>query len=103
MVGDQSLQLLTIGTTRVLGSGEDEALFLEVTNVVIFPGGGSSISQTGDDARTNVSLGPLLDLPVGTWEETTTPLPAALPLFASGLGGLVLLGWRRKRKAQAAA
>ena len=32
-----------------------------------------------------------------------TPLPAALPLFASGLGALGLLGWRRKRKAQAAA
>ena len=30
-----------------------------------------------------------------------TPLPAALPLFATGLGGLGLLGWRRKRKAQA--
>src|SRR5262249_16185751 len=27
------------------------------------------------------------------------PLPAALPLFATGLGGLGLLGWRRKRKA----
>jgi len=32
-----------------------------------------------------------------------TPLPAALPLFASGIGALGLLGWRRKRKAQAAA
>jgi len=32
-----------------------------------------------------------------------TPLPAALPLFASGLGALGLLGWRRRRKAQAAA
>ena len=31
----------------------------------------------------------------------TTPLPAALPLFASGLGALGLLGWRRKRKAAA--
>jgi hypothetical protein len=28
----------------------------------------------------------------------TTPLPAALPLFASGVGALGLLGWRRKRK-----
>jgi hypothetical protein len=27
------------------------------------------------------------------------PLPAALPLFASGLGALGLLGWRRKKKA----
>jgi len=28
-----------------------------------------------------------------------TPLPATLPLFASGIGGLGLLGWRRKKKA----
>ena len=27
-----------------------------------------------------------------------TPLPAAFPLFASGLGALGLLGWRRKKK-----
>jgi hypothetical protein len=27
-----------------------------------------------------------------------TPLPAALPLFATGLGALGLFGWRRKRK-----
>ena len=33
--------------------------------------------------------------------ESATPLPAALPLFATGLSGLGLLGWRRKRKAQA--
>lgn len=32
----------------------------------------------------------------------TTPLPAALPLFVTGLGGLGLLGWRRTRRAQAA-
>ena len=31
-----------------------------------------------------------------------TPLPAALPLFAIGLGALGLLGWRRKRKNVAA-
>jgi uncharacterized protein (TIGR03118 family) len=28
----------------------------------------------------------------------STPLPAALPLFASGLGALGLFGWRRKRR-----
>jgi hypothetical protein len=33
---------------------------------------------------------------------STTPIPAALPLFASGLGALGLLGWRRKRKNVAA-
>ncbi len=31
-----------------------------------------------------------------------TPLPAALPLFANGLGALGLFGWRTKRKKAAA-
>jgi hypothetical protein len=35
----------------------------------------------------------------GTYTGTETPLPAALPLFATGLGALGLLGWRRKRRA----
>lgn len=34
---------------------------------------------------------------------SATPVPAALPLFAAGLGGLGLLNWRRKRKVQALA
>ena len=41
----------------------------------------------------------------GVWTSSTpsaVPLPAALPLFASGLGALGLLGWRRKRKNAAA-
>ena len=29
--------------------------------------------------------------------QSATPLPAAFPLFATGLGVLGLLGWRRKR------
>ena len=49
--------------------------------------------------------------PFGGFELTTTavtaptptPLPAALPLFATGLGALGLLGWRRKRKGAALA
>jgi hypothetical protein len=35
--------------------------------------------------------------------STVTPLPATLPLFATGIGAIGLLGWRRKRKAQAVA
>jgi hypothetical protein len=31
--------------------------------------------------------------------ETAVPLPGALPLFATGLAGLGLLGWRRKKAA----
>jgi hypothetical protein len=39
----------------------------------------------------------------GSCGASATPLPAALPLFASGLGALGLLGWRRRRKAAIAA
>ena len=35
--------------------------------------------------------------------ESATPLPGTLPLFVTGLGGLGLLGWRRKRKTAALA
>ena len=34
--------------------------------------------------------------------STVVPLPGALPLFATGLAGLGLLGWRRKKRAIAA-
>jgi hypothetical protein len=44
---------------------------------------------TGDLANINLGL-------------PSTPLPAALPLFASGLSALGLFGWRRKRKNAAA-
>jgi hypothetical protein len=36
------------------------------------------------------------------FDITATPLPAALPLFATGLGAMGLFGWRRKRKNTAA-
>jgi hypothetical protein len=36
-----------------------------------------------------------------TADLVATPIPAALPLFASALGAMGLLGWRRKRKGAA--
>jgi hypothetical protein len=39
----------------------------------------------------------------GAFTLAATPLPAALPLFASGLGALGFLGWRRKRTARSLA
>ena len=36
--------------------------------------------------------------PVPEGVAAATPLPAAFPLFATGLGALALFGWRRKRK-----
>ena len=37
----------------------------------------------------------------GLFGAIQTPLPGALPLFATGLGAFGLLGWRRKKKAAA--
>src|SRR5262249_20094177 len=42
-------------------------------------------------------------IPVDISFDAATPLPAALPLFATGLGVMGLLGWRRKRRTAAAA
>jgi hypothetical protein len=61
--------------------------------IVPLPGNGGTITafSNGED------IGNL------TVINGATPLPAALPLFATGLGALGLLGWRRKRKAQGVA
>ena len=89
------------------------ALFIDVS------AGGGSIGTSGSADFSNS-----LDLPIGSDVfnlapgvmvnsddlgivdnrfDSATPLPAALPLFATGLGALGLLGWRRKRKAAALA
>jgi hypothetical protein len=58
---------------------------------------GSDIALSWSMSCANDVLQDVVDLtPV-----QATPLPAALPLFASGLGAMGLIGWRRKRKAQA--
>ena len=55
---------------------------------------GDTLTGSGSATITELGVGGL---------QGETPLPAALPLFATGLGGLGLLGWRRKRKAKVAA
>jgi hypothetical protein len=61
----------------------------------------NGLSETVYDAHTGAITGHLADIVIGPPVETT-PLPAALPLFASGLGVMGFLTRRRKRKGAAA-
>ena len=78
------------------GNDTADVIFSSVTAL-----GGIMFSSA--EITTNIPVGISLggDFTTRTGTATVTPLPAALPLFATGLAGLGLLGWRRKRKAQA--
>ena len=76
-----------------------EIAFAQVSSTVVyafFDDGGAGPDRDFDDMVVRIQIS---DLPTSLGNA---PLPAALPLFATGLGALGLLGWRRKRKALAA-
>lgn len=58
--------------------------------------------DTPDQYTITLSLSTSGGSPLASISEdiNATPLPAALPLFATGLVGLGFFGWRRKRRAQ---
>jgi len=96
---DQSFTIQSGGPSNEFGGASITQLALsalgsEGNGTIQFTGTYSSISWTN----------PTFEFWYGfTVGAPQVPLPAALPLFATGLGALGLLGWRRKRKAQAAA
>ena len=90
-----TLAMATAGS----GSGHDG-----VGNCGVVPCNGIVVSFNGDFATISTysnGSGPTAETSLrGEWSLATsaTPLPAALPLFATGLGALGLLARRRKRK-----
>ena len=84
-------------------------LILPVSSLAGYAGGAINTAlfyptSSGPEAFTAICQGGACgSLTASTSTSPTTPLPAALPLFATGLGALGLLGWRRKRKAPALA
>jgi hypothetical protein len=88
--GTSPPQLLSPITFDISSTGLSTASFTK---------NGAGLFFAADILGTNGNTG-IVGAPTVT---TPTPIPAALPLFAGGLGVLGLLGWRRKRKAAAAA
>ena len=77
----------TLGTLLLTGTSEQTSNSLALYSYYFFTADGG-----------NVLLGSFTIV-----DPPAVPLPAALPLFATGLGMTGLLGWRRKRKAQVVA
>ena len=66
-------------------------------SIPIGPVTGSSFINAGLSFPTSVGALVINSAGDATFTAVVTPLPTALPLFASGLVGLLLLGWRRKK------
>jgi hypothetical protein len=66
----------------------------------LYLSGGTRIASLLGEIGNNFHPGPRERRELRDEEEAlaATPLPPALPLFATALGGLGLLGWRRKQK-----
>lgn len=90
-------QIFSLTATQA-GSGASSVLFLDLfTNSWQLHNGGA-FGATADQGAFSISAAQFVQ--GGT--AGATPLPAALPLFAGGLGAFGYLGWRRKRKIQTA-
>ena len=87
-----------VNSFLILGSNPD------ITSIVLASNYGMT-SVTGIDEAKGFYISDVTQSCVGANCAPTleTPLPGALPLMASGLGALGLLGWRRKRKNAATA
>jgi hypothetical protein len=94
----QAYDAITQALTTIPGDTYDVSFYLYDDS------GLSTFSSVSTNGVVNGTGGNGADLLVyaGAIPTAATPLPAALPLFATGLGLTGLLGWRRKRKNAAA-
>jgi hypothetical protein len=100
--GTFSSDTFTFSALPFFGFSDTYVLTLVVTGLSLT----SANPVTGIEERIPSGFGELIQTRLvtgGTLDPAISviPLPGAFPLFATGLGALGLLGWRRKRKAQA--
>jgi hypothetical protein len=88
--------------TGSIGAGGGSPLPSDTAYLVISnTEGGSGFWAGGGPTPDLFTVNDTLDAVGFDVASSVTPLPATFPLFATGIGGLGLLGWRRKRKARA--
>jgi hypothetical protein len=105
LAGTTTLDFARSGSAEVIfGDGFNDWLLIGAV-LSGTPGGEMQFVETGGGGSANhiVSLPPEDPFAghIGSADFTPpadTPVPTALPLFATGLGALGLIGWRRKRK-----
>lgn len=104
--GERKVSTVTVPISLMLAAGTFDISFYSASGlgVAAYSGGSGLLAQTqpfypGPTFLTHP--GESLGFELDGAAVSATPLPAALPLFASGLGALGLFGWRRKRKAVA--
>lgn len=90
-----------------VAEGIENSVFVPYDLASAFPLTTGTVSQTAGSLYFT-SLGDLVfsDITSMSFEAVipgATPLPGAMPLFATGLSALGFLGWRRKKKATTAA
>jgi hypothetical protein len=83
-----------LGDTNILLSGGTSVITIADLGTLVGLVNGSFFDGTPQQFAQDHLVAPEI--------SSETPIPGALPLFASGLGALGLLGWRRKRKNAAA-
>ena len=99
---DQSGQIVQWNLLAAGAAGSPYLIFATYNNGSI--GSGDLLGSAQDGSA--LVFDNQVNGPVGTWvvnSLNSAPLPAALPLFATGLGAMGLFGWRRKRKSTTAA
>jgi hypothetical protein len=124
--GTGSLAVTTNGTSGIVTEGNGLTGTISIAGVTITLGNSSTLSyvvegssvllsgllsgQTGTDSIVSLTLGNnggyiFTDSAnvslnsAGSVSISQTPLPTSLPLLATGLGIIAMLGWYRKRKA----
>jgi len=88
----------TMHVNNVMGDAAFMAAFTigETLNINV-----TTLALSGSNTLESVAAGARASAPIGSGSVSPIPLPGALPLFATGLGALARLSWRRKRKAAA--